>query len=608
MFIFVLAEGVDKVQIECNLTDKIQDLRALIAKEFKKNQYPPEAQRLFFGGKQLEDGFTLFHYNIRHQSTVQLFKKIIITEESLEPNLPATSVHKKIVITEESLEPNLPATSVQEASLSSNNENNEVQLEPIVIIQPAEYEEEYVCNECNNNPRKKCKECGCNICGKKDDEEHTVVCDECQYYYHFKCLNPPLKTLPEDDWYCPECKHDDNEVILAGQGLDLKKSKKSKMPSATQTKKWGGGVACMGRSKICEIVDPDHFGAIPGIPVGYSWKYRLHCSESGVHRPLVAGIAGRADIGAVSIVLSGGYPEDKDDGEEFIYTGSGGRDLKTGNRRTAPQSSDQELTKFNMALARTCNAPTDEKNGGKAKNWKKSKPIRVCRSAGLSKHNPKYAPEDGIRYDGLYKLVEYWREKGKAGFYVWRFKMRRDDEEPAPWTKEGKKRIANLGLKMYLPEGFEFKKRTRDDSMDAKGSKNGSSSGNTSSKKIKTDQKYKPPAELIKLIKKDKKNDRAWKIVLSKECKTLTEFISIIADEEFKCPVCLELAQAPITTPCTHNVCRDCLQRAFKADGHKCPQCRTEFDPNQNLFQVNGELVAALREIIPTYSFFDQKK
>ncbi|CAG8688935.1 8955_t:CDS:1, partial [Scutellospora calospora] len=242
MFVNVLAEGVEKVQIECNLRDNIQDFRVLIAKEFK-NKYPPEVQKLFFGGKQLEDGFTLFHYDIRHQTTVQLYKKIIIE-------------------TEEFLEPDLPATSLQEAPLSFNDENNDMksnQVDPAIVTQPAEFEEEYVCSECNNNARKKCKECGCNVCGKKDDEEHTVVCDECQYYYHFKCLTPPLKTLPEDDWYCPQCKHDDKDVILAGQGLDLKKSKKAKMPSATQTKNWGGGVACMGRSKTCEIVNPDHF-------------------------------------------------------------------------------------------------------------------------------------------------------------------------------------------------------------------------------------------------------------------------------------------------------------------------------------------------------------
>ncbi len=69
-------------------------------------------------------------------------------------------------------------------------------------------------------------------------------------------------------------------------------------------------------------------------------------SESGVHRPHVAGIHGREDDGAYSIVLSGGYNDDQDNGEEFTYSGSGGRDL-SGNKRTAKQSMDQKLTAMN---------------------------------------------------------------------------------------------------------------------------------------------------------------------------------------------------------------------------------------------------------------------
>jgi len=34
-------------------------------------------------------------------------------------------------------------------------------------------------------------------------------------------------------------------------------------------------------------------------------------SEAGVHRPHVAGIHGREDDGSYSIVLSGGYEDDK---------------------------------------------------------------------------------------------------------------------------------------------------------------------------------------------------------------------------------------------------------------------------------------------------------
>ena len=64
-----------------------------------------------------------------------------------------------------------------------------------------------------------------------------------------------------------------------------------------------------------------------GVEVGQSWLLRVSCSESGVHRPPVSGIHGKEKDGAYSVVLAGGYEDDEDRGEEFTYTGSGGRDL-----------------------------------------------------------------------------------------------------------------------------------------------------------------------------------------------------------------------------------------------------------------------------------------
>lgn len=66
----------------------------------------------------------------------------------------------------------------------------------------------------------------------------------------------------------------------------------------------------------------------------------------------------------------------QDNGDEFYYTGSGGRDL-SGNKRVAEQSCDQKLTKMNRALARNCAAPLSEKERVKAKDWKAGKPVRV---------------------------------------------------------------------------------------------------------------------------------------------------------------------------------------------------------------------------------------
>ncbi|CAG00621.1 unnamed protein product [Tetraodon nigroviridis] len=302
------------------------------------------------------------------------------------------------------------------------------------------------CKDCKDNPNVTCRSCNCKICGIKQDPDKQLLCDECDMAYHTYCLNPPLTSIPEDeDWYCPSCRNDSSEVVLAGEKLKESK-KKSKMASASSSSQrdWGKGMACVGRTKECTIVPSNHYGPIPGVPVGSQWKFRVQVSESGVHRPHVAGIHGRSNDGSYSLVLAGGYEDDVDDGNEFTYTGSGGRDL-SGNKRTAEQSCDQTLTHMNRALALNCNVPVNDKVGAEAKNWKDGKPVRVVRSCKGRKHS-KYAPEEGNRYDGIYKVVKYWPEKGKSGFLVWRYLLKRDDDEPAPWTRDGKERIKKLGL------------------------------------------------------------------------------------------------------------------------------------------------------------------
>lgn len=61
-------------------------------------------------------------------------------------------------------------------------------------------------------------------------------------------------------------------------------------------------------------------------------------------------------------------------------------------------------------------------------------------------------------------MVKYWPEIGKCGYLVWRYLLRRDDMEPAPWTPEGMERIKKLGLavqvrlQMYLHACLPFSK------------------------------------------------------------------------------------------------------------------------------------------------------
>ncbi|KAM9591016.1 E3 ubiquitin-protein ligase UHRF2-like isoform 2-T2 [Morphnus guianensis] len=310
------------------------------------------------------------------------------------------------------------------------------------------------CKHCRADPDKECRFCSCYLCGGKQDAHMQLLCDECNMAYHIYCLNPPLSKIPEDeDWYCPSCKNDSNEVVKAGEKLKQSK-KKAKMPSASteSQRDWGKGMACVGRTKECTIVPSNHYGPIPGVPVGTTWKFRVQVSEAGVHRPHVGGIHGRSNDGAYSLVLAGGFEDEVDRGDEFTYTGSGGRDL-SGNKRIGEHSFDQTLTHMNRALALNCDAPLDDKNGAESKNWRAGKPVRVVRSS-KGRRISKYAPEEGNRYDGIYKVVKYWPEIGKCGFLVWRYLLRRDDIEPAPWTSEGMERSKKLGLSVQYPEGY----------------------------------------------------------------------------------------------------------------------------------------------------------
>jgi putative restriction endonuclease len=71
------------------------------------------------------------------------------------------------------------------------------------------------------------------------------------------------------------------------------------------------------------------FGEIEGHPEGAVFDSREALSKAGVHRPTMAGISGTADEAADSVVLSGGYEDDFDYGDEVVYTGHGGRDPNT---------------------------------------------------------------------------------------------------------------------------------------------------------------------------------------------------------------------------------------------------------------------------------------
>ncbi|KAF5347716.1 hypothetical protein D9756_010323 [Leucocoprinus leucothites] len=62
----------------------------------------------------------------------------------------------------------------------------------------------------------------------------------------------------------------------------------------------------------------------PKCKVGTIFASRKDCSNAGVHHPPVAGISystsdPKLEAGAFSIVLNGGYEDDKDDGNIMVY-------------------------------------------------------------------------------------------------------------------------------------------------------------------------------------------------------------------------------------------------------------------------------------------------
>lgn len=142
------------------------------------------------------------------------------------------------------------------------------------------------------------------------------------------------------------------------------------------------------------------FGEVPGQPEGTHYPSRRALSRAGVHLPVRAGICGNAREGAASVVLSGGYEDDEDGGDVLVYTGQGGRDEASGQ-----QVGNQTLVRGNEALERSRAL---------------GRPVRVVRGKGL---RSTFAPQTGYRYDGLYYVCDSWKERGRAGYLVWRFRL-----------------------------------------------------------------------------------------------------------------------------------------------------------------------------------------
>ena len=218
------------------------------------------------------------------------------------------------------------------------------------------------------------------------------------------------------------------------------------------------------------------------------------------------------------------------------------------------------------------------------------------------------------RYDGIYKVVKYWPEQGKSKFIVWRFLLRRDDPAPAPWTKEGRKRIEEGGWgEVRKPINYE---EATAEKMRAKAAKLAETENASGSKKARGQKRKgeveegeakreKAPAvkfnfqsNLLKAMDSDKVNKRLWGEIQSKEFKTRKELVDF-AEELLQCQFCMSIVTHPVTTHCSHSFCKSCLQRGFQSQYYTCSVCRA--DIRDTKLEVYQEMRDCLLIIFPGY-------
>lgn len=185
------------------------------------------------------------------------------------------------------------------------------------------------------------------------------------------------------------------------------------------------------------MADNRIFGEIENVLEGALFARFADLNAAGVHRQTQAGISGSEKEGADSIVVSGGYEDDQDFGDEIIYTGQGGRDEK-GNH-----IADQTLTRGNLALVRS---------------QLEGLPVRVIRGPHAS--NP-YAPKSSYRYDGLYRVEDHWHETGKSGFKVWRYRLRKIETSNEANKVEASKPLYN-GVVSPARKTYQVQRVVRD--------------------------------------------------------------------------------------------------------------------------------------------------
>ena len=189
-------------------------------------------------------------------------------------------------------------------------------------------------------------------------------------------------------------------------------------------------------------------------------------------------------------------------------------------------------------------------------------------------------------------MAKYWAEKGQSGFLVWRYLLKRDDEAPAPWTKEGKKKSEKFGLKLIYPAGYLEAQSNKENSGQKSGKRKNENTEESASKK----KNLVIDDDVRALISKDVHNEKCWAELLD----DISDWHHKVTDT-FTCICCTDVVFEPVTTECKHNICLKCLKRSFKAEVYTCPFCRFDLGKGYGM-KVNKDLQAVLIDIFPGYN------
>jgi len=159
-----------------------------------------------------------------------------------------------------------------------------------------------------------------------------------------------------------------------------------------------------------------------GLRVGDWWPFQAFALKDGAHGSKQGGIHGRTNLGAFSVVVSGGIYEenDSDSGDRVLYSGS-----KGGNEEDA-----------------TSEAPYTNATKSLVVSTKHNKPVRVFRSA---RNSSRWSPSAGIRYDGLYSVESYTiKTDGERKKFYQFVLVRLQDQAPIDRTRPTAVEIAAL--------------------------------------------------------------------------------------------------------------------------------------------------------------------